>query len=116
MKINHSPQLNQLSFILLILFQVHVLEREKGAVSANGAFDSAADETVAQGHDQTEHDYADEAANAAFPDHEQTKNHHRRMEVVVSTREGHEPIENRIDQRVVDEPKQLSIDTLKPIH
>src|ERR1035438_7367124 len=82
----------------------------------HGMLDGVADQAVAQREDQGEHEQTEDAARAPFPNEKQPREQQQRTEEGVAACEGHYHVANGIDQPQVDEPEQVTVKGLQPVH
>ena len=78
--------------------------------SSDGVFQRVDDERVTETNHQREHNQADAAASALFPDQDRRERDEKGDENRVAAEKGHDPIEERIAQRLVDEAKQRDVE------
>ena len=77
---------------------------------ADGVFDGVDDERITRADHQDEQDQANPTASALFPDQDRRERDEKGDENRVAAEKGHDPIEERIAQRLVDEAKQRDVE------
>ena len=84
--------------------------------ASHRVFHGPANQAVSQGHDQRQHEDADQPAHAPFPNQQDSRAQQRRREQGIPADEGHHSVEDGIDQPEVEQPEQLSVQVQQPIH
>ena len=95
---------------------VRVRDGKTGAFARDGLFHCAADQTIAERDDQSQHQDTDNAPRAAFPQQQHAGNGQHRIKNGITAEKGHYLVENGIAQTEIDESEQAEVHGLEPMH
>ena len=82
----------------------------------HSSFNAAAYPLIAHGQNQEQQQNANQSARTAFPNQSDTQEQEGGVKKCIPADERHDPIEKGVNERRIDESKQLDIQCLQPRH